>query len=100
MDFFVVGDERMVLGFGLVGISGKVVDNSQDALDAVNQAVAEKIRIILIDDRLTQPIQDQLQEIIFKMDFPLVIEIPSTDGVREGKQSIRELLKSSVGISV
>jgi len=100
MDFFVVGDERMVLGFGLVGISGKIVNNSHDALDAVKQAVAEKIRIILIDDRLTPPIQDQLQEIILKMDFPLVIEIPSTDGVREGKQSIRELLKSSVGISV
>lgn len=100
MDFFVVGDERMVLGFGLVGIPGKVVNDSQTALDAVSQAVTEKIRIILIDDRLTQPIQAELQEIIFKMDFPLVIEIPSTEGVREGKQSIRELLKSSVGISV
>ncbi len=100
MDFFIVGDERMVLGFGLVGIPGKVVEDSQSALDAVRWAISEKIKIILIDDRLAQSIQDQLQEIILKMDFPLVIEIPSVEGVREDRQSIRELLKSSVGISV
>jgi len=100
MDFFVIGDQYMVLGFGLVGIPGEVAGSSSEALAKLKEAVNKKIKIILISDRLTEPIQDEIEEIIVKMDFPLVIEIPDRKGAREGKKSIQDILKSSLGFSL
>ena len=100
MDFFVIGDQYMVLGFGLVGIPGEVVSSSEQALAKLKEIIDKQIKIILISDRLTEPIQDEIEEIIVKMDFPLVIEIPDRQGPREGKKSIQEILKSSLGFSI
>ncbi|MDX9701814.1 MAG: V-type ATP synthase subunit F [Candidatus Auribacterota bacterium] len=99
-DFFVIGDEYMVLGFGLVGIPGVEIDSSERLLDELNKAVKQSYRIIMVSDRFTGPIQKELEEIIVKMDFPLVIEIPDRFGAREGKKSMKEILKSSLGFSV
>ncbi len=99
-DFFVIGDEYMVLGFGLVGIPGITVDSSERLLDELKKAVKESYQIIMVSDRFTEPIQEELEEIILKMDFPLVIEIPDRFGPREGKKSMKEILKSSLGFSV
>ena len=100
MEFFVIGDENMVLGFSLVGIAGKVAQTAQQTSDALNEAVAENIKIILISDRLSGLIQDEVETLILKRDFPLVIEVPGRDGPRKDRKSIRDLLKSSIGFSV
>lgn len=99
-DFFVIGDEYMVLGFGLVGIPGAVVETSDELLKELDAAIGRSCKIILLSDRLTGPVQDRLEEIIVKMDFPLVIEIPDRFGPRDDKKSMKDILKSSLGFSV
>lgn len=100
MDFFVIGDDTMVLGFGLLGIPGKVVTTSQDVLTTLKEAIEQNIKIILFSERLSVPIKNELENMILKLDFPLVIEIPDRQGPVEGRKSIHDLLKSSIGFSL
>lgn len=100
MDFFVIGDQYMVLGFKLVGIAGEVADSAGQALAKLKEVINKNVKIILISDRLTESIQDEIEEIIVKMNFPLVIEIPDRQGAREGKKSIQDIMKSSLGFSI
>ncbi len=100
MDFYVIGDENMVLGLGLVGIPGEVVSSEEDTLRVINESMKKQIKIILISDRLLEPVRDKVEEIILKRDFPLLLEIPDRQGPVKGKKSIRDLLKSSLGFNI
>ncbi|MCD6460178.1 V-type ATP synthase subunit F [bacterium] len=90
----------MVLGFKLVGIAGEVADSAGQALAKLKEVINKNVKIILISDRLTESIQDEIEEIIVKMNFPLVIEIPDRQGAREGKKSIQDIMKSSLGFNI
>jgi len=100
MDFYVIGDENMVLGLGLVGIPGEVVSSEEDTLRVINESMKKQIKIILISDRLLEPVRYKVEEIILKRDFPLLLEIPDRQGPVKGKKSIRDLLKSSLGFNI
>jgi vacuolar-type H+-ATPase subunit F/Vma7 len=41
-----------------------------------------------------------MEEYVFGRSFPLVIEIPDRTGPMEGRVSIRQLVRSAVGINV
>lgn len=100
MDFYAIGDEHMILGFGLVGIAGKVVSSSDEMLDALKDAMNTDTRVVLINEKFTQPVHDEIENMIVKMDFPLVIELPDRTGPAENRKSLKELLKSSIGFNV
>jgi len=100
MDFYVIGDENMVLGLGLMGIPGETVSGEENTLKAISEAMKKQIKIILISDRLLEPVRSQVEEIILKRDFPLLLEIPDRQGPVKGKKSIKDILKSSLGFNI
>lgn len=101
MEFFVIGDQDTVIGFSLAGISGRSVDNSQEGLLALKEAVeSDKIGIILITEKVAQEIRSEIEEIIITMELPLLVEIPNIDGPLEDKVTISDLVKSAIGISI
>ena len=100
MDFFVIGDDSMVFGFGLVGIPGKIVKNGQELLDTLRETISQNIKIIMVNERLVAEVKEQVEQVVLKMDFPLVIQIPDRQGLQQDRTSIRQLLKSTLGFSV
>jgi V/A-type H+/Na+-transporting ATPase subunit F len=101
MEFFVIGDHDTVIGFSLAGINGRSVDNPQEGLLTLKEAVeSDTIGIILITEAVAQEIRDEIEEIIITMDLPLLVEIPNIDGPLEDKVTISDLVKSAIGISI
>ncbi len=101
MEFFVIGDNDTVIGFSLAGISGRSVDNPQEGLLALKEAVeSDKIGIVLITEAVAQEIRSEIEEIIITMNLPLLVEIPNIDGPLEDKVTISDLVKSAIGISI
>jgi V/A-type H+-transporting ATPase subunit F len=99
--FYVIGDESTVAGFGLAGVEGQVVTTADEARAALKKAFATPdIGIIIIPEKLAEGMREDVEGYIFGRTFPLVVEIPDRTGPMEGRVSIRQMVRSAVGISV
>jgi V/A-type H+-transporting ATPase subunit F len=101
MRYFIIGDEDAILGFGLVGVEGKAVQNAEQAQKAFSTALEQSdIGIIIITERVADLIRPQVDRFIFTRNFPLIVEIPDRLGPLEGKPGIREMVNQAIGIKL
>ncbi len=101
MQYFVIGDEDTVLGFSLVGVSGKAVFSKEETEAALETGINNKnIGIIIITERIAEMVKDEIENYTYNLNFPLIIEIPDRTGVMENKASVSDIIKSAVGINI
>ena len=101
MKYFVIGDEDTVLGFGLVGVTGRVAVSAAEAEQALNEAMEDAdTGIILITERLAELIRSLVDRFLFTRQFPLILEIPDRMGRVEGKPSLKEMVNDAIGIKL
>ncbi len=101
MHFYVIGDESTVSGFGLAGVTGEVVETTEQAREAVKRAFASpEIGIVIITEKIAAGMHEEMEQYTFGRAFPLVIEIPDRTGPLEGRVSIRQMVRAAVGISI
>ena len=101
MRYYIIGDEDAVLGFGLVGVEGKAVQNTEQAQEAFSTVLKQSdIGIIIITERIADLIRPHVDRFIFTRNFPLIVEIPDRLGPLEGKPGIREMVNQAIGIKL
>ncbi len=101
LHFYVIGDESTVAGFGLAGVEGEVVESVDEAREALRKAfAAPDIGIIIITERIAAGMRAEMEDYVFRRTFPLVVEIPDRTGPMEGRVSIRQMIRSAVGVNV
>ncbi len=101
MQFYVIADENTVMGFKLVGLEGEIVESADEARDVLKRAFSSpEIGIIIITEKIAASIREDIEEFVFGHAFPLIIEIPDRTGPMEGRISIRQMVRSAVGVSV
>lgn len=101
MSYFIIGDEDTVLGFRLGGISGKTVSDRAGVMEALSSVrMDRKVKVILITERMAQLTREEVDRILETMEFPLILEIPDREGPLPGRQSIKDLVKSAIGLSI
>lgn len=101
MNYFVIGDEDTVMGFGMVGVRGKVANSPAEAQSALDEAIEEKeVGIIIITERVAELIRPQVDRLIFTLAFPLIVEIPDRKGKLEGRPNLREMVNQAIGIKI
>jgi len=101
MKLFLIGDKVTVLGYNLVGIPGVVVNNSEEANEALKKAIQDTdMGIVLITQRIASEIQPLVDEAKLKMATPIVLEIPDRHGPVEDKESALDIVQRLIGIKV
>jgi len=101
MKFFVIGDSQTTLGFRLVGVEGKVAGERQDALSALEEAVARKdVGVVLITEAVANQIRDEVEARLYGLGFPLVLEIPDASGPSPERPEIDDVVRKAIGISI
>lgn len=101
MKFYVIGDKDTVLGFSLAGVDGEVVSSKEEAHEALKTAFQkEDMGVIVITERTAQWVRHEVDQYIYKTSFPLIIEIPDREGPLEGRGSIRDMIRTAVGIKL
>ncbi len=117
MNYFVIGEREIVLGFGLVGVKGAIVVSKEDALIAFNKAtgqekisVQDKTTAIPVDESrpkvliLTEEVSSMLEEEVLdwqkKGSFPLIVEIPGIHGSLSNKKSLTDSIREAIGIQI
>ena len=101
MSYYVIGDEDTVLGFSLVGIPGNVVDSVDQAREAFIAAVKDQAAtIVVLTEKVGEMIRPQVQQQVFRMAFPLVVEIPDRNGPLPGKKPISQMITEAIGVKI
>ena len=101
MKYSIIGDEDTVLGFGIVGVPGKVAANPDEAKRAFKAILQEKnIGIIIITERIADMIRPMVDKFLFTASFPLVVEIPDRNGSKPGRPGIKEMVNIAIGIKI
>ncbi len=110
MEYFVIGERELILGFKLVGVDGSIALNRDEALLAFNRVtgkggaeavpVAERPKILILTETVSAMIEDEVFAWQKTSQYPLIVEIPGIHGHLEGKKSLTDAIREAVGISV
>ena len=101
MRYFIIGDEDSVLGFGMVGVDGRVAETAADAESAFRAALELKdVGIVVITERAAELIRPILEPYLLSRRFPLVVEIPDRQGPLPKRRSIRDMVTAAIGIKL
>ncbi len=101
MKYSIIGDEDTVLGFGLVGVSGRVALNAAEAQRAFEGIIADQeTSIIIITERVADMIRPLVDQYLFTVSFPLIVEIPDRHGPHPHRPGIKDLVNTAIGIKL
>jgi V/A-type H+-transporting ATPase subunit F len=101
MNYYIIGDEDAVLGFGMVGVKGKIAATSEQAERVFKEAIGDpEIGIIIITERIADLIRPLVDRYLFREKFPLIVEIQDRSGPIEGRAGIRKMVNEAIGIKL
>jgi V/A-type H+-transporting ATPase subunit F len=101
MRYSIIGDEDTVLGFGVVGISGKVATNAEEAQRAFQDLLHDKeTSIIIMTERVADMMRPIVDRYLFTESFPLIVEIPDRHGPAPDRPGIKEMVNAAIGLKI
>jgi vacuolar-type H+-ATPase subunit F/Vma7 len=101
MRVLVIGHPDAVLGFSLAGVDGKAVSTADEVDKALDEAFAAKdVGIILVTQDAARLAQARVEDLKQHSTIPLVVEIPSPEGVSADEPSLSELVLRAIGIKL
>ncbi len=101
MKYAIIGDEDAVVGFGVLGVPGKIAENADEAQRAFSAILEDRdTGIIIITERVADMIRPLVNKYLLTIGFPLVVEIPDRNGAKPGRPGIKELVNTAIGIKL
>lgn len=102
MKMFLISDNIDTrTGLRLAGVDGVVVKGREEALSALEKAMADKsIGIILITEILVELIPEVISDIKLNRSRPLIVEIPDRHGTRRQPDYIMGSVNEAIGIKL
>ena len=101
-DIAIIGDLDTVTGFKLGGVKdGLVVKTDEEAEQAFDKLLSEKISIILITEKIAKNIREHINKQIGSDVLPMVIEIPDKSGSEETEnEQMAYFIKRVIGVEM
>ena len=110
MEYFVIGERELILGFKLVGVDGTVALNRDEAVEAFNRVTGqggamslpspERPKVLILTEEVSAMLEEEVLAWQKKADYPLIVEIPGLGGHLKGRKSLTDAIREAVGISV
>ncbi|MBQ0052405.1 MAG: V-type ATP synthase subunit F [Treponema sp.] len=110
MEYYVIAERELILGFKLAGVDGSIALNRTEALAAFNRVtgrggtesvpVDERPKILILTEEVSAMLEDEVLAWQKGSQYPLIVEIPGIHGHLEGKKSLTDAIREAVGISV
>jgi vacuolar-type H+-ATPase subunit F/Vma7 len=100
MKFFCIADKESSLGFKLVGVETREASSRAEALEFLRVALAvEEVGVILVTEKVSSYIPEEIDELIYNPEGPLILEVPSR-GMVAKRKTTGEFLKEAIGVSL
>ena len=97
----VIGHPEAVLGFSLAGVVGRPAETVAEADAALDDALKDReIGIVLVTQDVARLLQARMEQLKLHSTLPLIVEIPSPEGVQAGEPSLGEVVLRAIGIKL
>ena len=103
MIIHIIGDEETVTGFRLAGvINAYVVATAEELLEHLRNIIPqENSGVVIITERLAETVRREIQTLMHKRVFPILVEIPDTWSALEDKtDSLAKAIRRAIGIEL
>ncbi len=101
MKVLVIGHPDAVLGFSLAGVHGQAATTPDEINQALDSAMkADDVGIILVTQDVAKFVQPRMDDLKLHSTIPLVVEIPSPEGVSPDEPSLSEVVLKAIGIKL
>lgn len=102
MKSFVISDNKDTLvAMRLAGISGVILHEKDEIIEAIRNIMADKeIGILILTEEIFEVVHEEVTQIKLKRRFPLIVEIPDRFGQRKEENYITRYINESVGIKL
>ena len=101
MEFHVIGDEEVVIGFRFVGVPGRVVSSAEEAREAFAEVTREgTARVLILTEQVSSLIPREVMDWQMNGAYPLIVEIPGIHGHASNRRSLIDSIRDAVGIHV
>ena len=101
MEFYVIGEEELVIGFQFVGVRGSAVFTPEEGLAAFRSATeAGDVSVLILTEQVSAMIADEVMEWQLNGSYPLIVEIAGIEGHLENRKSLIDSIREAVGIHV
>lgn len=102
MKAFLISDNvDTFVGMKVAGIKGIVVHSKEEILFKIEELKEDKeIGIIILTEKISRLVYEEVRELKLKKQGPLIIEIPDRHGTIKGDNSILKYVKESIGLKL
>ncbi len=102
MKLFLISDNvDTLVGMRLAGVKGVVVHEREEVLNALKAAADDgETGIIVITEKLSQLVGEELNAMKLKSSLPLIVEIPDRHGSRKGEDRITRYIRDAIGLEI
>jgi V/A-type H+-transporting ATPase subunit F len=101
MRVLVIGHPHAVLGFSLAGVDGRAAVDAEQANSALDAALKDRdLGIVLVTKDIAGMLGSRMEHLRLHSTTPLIVEIPSPEGVQPGEPSLSEIVLRAIGIKL
>ena len=102
MRAFLVSDNHdSLVGMRLAGVQGVLVHTSEDAFEAVKQALKMKdLAILAVTEKAAEMMPEVIQQLRERGELPLVVEIPDRFGTKRGPDFLTRYVQEAIGVKM
>ncbi len=101
MEFHVIGDEEVVIGFRFVGVPGSVARTEEEAREAFSSVTDEgKARVLILTEQVSSFLAREVMDWQMNGSYPLIVEVPGIGGHVPDRRSLIDSIRDAVGIHV
>ena len=101
MEFHVIGDEEIVIGFRFVGVPGTIARTEEEAREAFASVTEEgKARVLIVTEQVVALIPQEVMDWQMNGSYPLIVELPGIEGHMPDRRSLIDSIRDAVGIHV
>jgi len=101
VEFHVIGDEEVVIGFRFVGIPGSVARTEEEAREVFAGVTREgSARVLILTEQVVSLIPEEVMDWQMNGSYPLIVEIPGIEGHAADRRSLIDSIRDAVGIHV
>jgi vacuolar-type H+-ATPase subunit F/Vma7 len=97
---FVIGDNKMVTGFRLVGVEGVEVTTVDEAREALSNTLSRSdVALIMLSQQFSPQMQAEIARIRTSRVTPLIVELPGSVGPRS-ETKLSDQISKNLGIKI
>jgi V/A-type H+-transporting ATPase subunit F len=113
VEYFMIGERELVLGFALVGVNGTVASTREEALDAFLRVTGQgraltggvlpaekRPKVLILTEEVSAMLEEEVLDWQMGAEYPLIVEIPGLQGHVAGRKSLTDSIREAIGIHV